>query len=80
MVFQVLNERAESTVLGNDVKIGARIGCGQLSDVVSDVEVERIAANPGDLHELGAVTKPVNPVSDFERQLLLSGPDNHPAL
>ncbi len=72
MRLEVLNQGIEAGVLGYDVKEGAAVRCSELSDVVSDVEVEGVRPVPRDLDVLGSFAELLKSSGSLEWNLALT--------
>jgi len=72
---QVLDERVEPGVAGDDREAATGKLHGQLPDVERDVEIERIGPIAMDAHHLGVGAKGLQCLKEFDRHLGLAMAD-----
>ena len=72
--LEMLDQRIETGVLGDDVKVGCWIFIYQLPDVIRYVEIQRVAAIAGNFDVAGTFTQVLNRGDKIKRDFCLICP------
>lgn len=74
---QVLDQRIEAGIPGDDGETGARVLRRQPADIEGDVEIERVLAAAGDLDVFGIAAERLQCLHQFQQDLRLARAEEH---